>query len=67
MKLIDYVFLQTEIVFLLQQCRDGLENAKSSLSKDDLDNYLYRLERLSSINESLSNPFSEKREATNDE
>ncbi|MEG5160238.1 hypothetical protein QUB37_07255 [Microcoleus sp. AT3-A2] len=62
MKLIDYVFLQSEISFLLQHCRDGLENAKSSLSEDALDDYLFRLERLTSIHEALSNPFSKKKE-----
>ncbi|MEG4172424.1 MULTISPECIES: hypothetical protein, partial [unclassified Microcoleus] len=64
MKLIDYVFLQFEIRSLLQQCRDGLENAKSSLDEDSLDDYLYRLERLTSIHEALANPLSKKKELT---
>jgi septation ring formation regulator EzrA len=64
MKLQDYVFLQTEIDSLLQQCKDGLESAKTSLSEDELDNYLYRLERLTSIREELANPLSKKKEST---
>lgn len=62
MRLQDYVFvfLQTEVDSLLQSCKDGLENAKSSLTEDELDSYLYRLERLTSIREELANPFSKK-------
>lgn len=64
MNLQDYVFLQTEIDSLLQKCHDGLESAKSSLGEDELDNYLYRLERLTSIQKELANPLSKKKQPT---
>ena len=61
LKLRDYVFLGDLVRSLLLECQVGLEYAKSSLDEDALDRYLYRLERLTSIDEALSHPLSEKK------
>ena len=60
MNLRDYIFLQSEVSRLLLDCNACLEHAKFSLDEDALDDYLYRLERLISIDRDLSDPFKKR-------